>query len=1123
MLIPGITSAQETQTPASDTPQSPSTTEKAPPAVTPEEPVTKGLTAADAKALWEKLQQDSSIDDAVKESIQPKFDEAIADLELAATFHASAERFRGSLEAAPKEAEVKRQETSKLPTPEDAARVSKEFESAVDIQRELAAVKANLESLQDELDKVTTSLDSVRETRPSVVSTRQPEAQGELEIVRVELQNPDLSDQASAPGRIADRTLLQALEAKLTAELEMLKQEKTSTAAREELLEARSDSLTRQVENSASLVKELQAREQAELKREAQKAESVVTETKDLISKDDLQAQALVKEVTELKEKFERVAGYSSQMEEAQGDVANRLKRLNEEYQRLSKEFEVDGIGAAMVQVAFQLQERILDPNIYAVPRTTNLPSADSVRLDSIRTDQQLRDHGEVEKKFASRKSESIAKLLQTRFELLEKLKAQYKLLLPAAITFQANQHELERRITEIEGAISEKLIWLRSSPTIGVRDLVSLPSGIKWWFSEEHWGEFCTGISNAFSTDPIRFTLFLFVIIALLGMRPRLIGWLTDTGPKIRRISTDRYALSVEALTWTLLLAAPTAIILSFLGWTMTYADAPSAWLQSLAGGTATIARIAFVISFTSEICRPKGLGNTHFGWNQTTLKAIRKTVFRFGVVYIPAGLIACSTLYGETSSYGDGIGRISMMVAKLWIWFLLWQQFGGKQGLVAKLKKNQPNRLLTRTRLFWYPLLLCSPLFFFVLAARGYVIASINLSHGFAETIGVIVLGDVIYWMVLRWFSLQAKKLAVANRMERLIAARDAAEAAGETDEDLENEAITVPMEEDESLDLETISQQTRSLVRSLIGIGIVITIASLWSSSLPIAQQLRDYQVPLTDFDLLEIAKGFLVFGITWLLIKNLPGVLELSVLRAYSIESGTKYAIVSLCRYAIGAIGLMVITNVLNFDFTQFGWMAAALSVGLGFGLQEVITNFVCGLILLFERPVRIGDVVTIQGTTGTVTKIRMRATTITNWDRQEFVVPNKSLITDTILNWTLSASISRIVINVGVAYGTDTDQAREILLEVANDHPVIMQDPAPMATFEQFADSTLNLVLRCYVPDLGFRLRTTSELHTAVNHRFNQAGIEIAFPQQDIHIRSGIELLARSNTDNRAAS
>ena len=173
------------------------------------------------------------------------------------------------------------------------------------------------------------------------------------------------------------------------------------------------------------------------------------------------------------------------------------------------------------------------------------------------------------------------------------------------------------------------------------------------------------------------------------------------------------------------------------------------------------------------------------------------------------------------------------------------------------------------------------------------------------------------------------------------------------------------------------------------------------------------------------------------------------------------------------------------------------------------MQEVVTNFVCGIILLFERPIRVGDVVTVDGTTGTVTRIRMRATTITNWDRQELVVPNKTLVTSTFLNWTLSGTISRIVINVGAAYGSDTDQALEILLSVAGDHPAIMEDPRPLATFEEFADSSLNLCLRAYVPDLDSRLKTITELHTEIDRRFAEAGIEIAFPQQDIHLRSSV--------------
>jgi potassium efflux system protein len=168
---------------------------------------------------------------------------------------------------------------------------------------------------------------------------------------------------------------------------------------------------------------------------------------------------------------------------------------------------------------------------------------------------------------------------------------------------------------------------------------------------------------------------------------------------------------------------------------------------------------------------------------------------------------------------------------------------------------------------------------------------------------------------------------------------------------------------------------------------------------------------------------------------------------------------------------------------------------------------MFANFVAGLIILLERPIRVGDIVTVDDVTGVVSRIRIRATSITNWDRKEYVVPNKEFITGRLLNWTLSDKINRIVINVGLAYGSDTDRARELLLQAAKDHPLILDDPPSIATFEGFGDNSLNLVLRTYLPTLENRLEVIHELHTAIDQAFRKEGLEIAFPQRDLHVRT----------------
>ncbi|HID22506.1 MAG TPA: mechanosensitive ion channel, partial [Planctomycetaceae bacterium] len=269
--------------------------------------------------------------------------------------------------------------------------------------------------------------------------------------------------------------------------------------------------------------------------------------------------------------------------------------------------------------------------------------------------------------------------------------------------------------------------------------------------------------------------------------------------------------------------------------------------------------------------------------------------------------------------------------------------------------------------------------------------------------------------------------------------------------------------------------------------------------------------------------HLALCILIAFATAVAAKNVPGLMEMALLERLPFDPSTRYAITSLTQYAIAIVGIVLAFGAIGIGWSKVQWIATALTFGLAFGLQEIFANFVAGLILLFERPIRVGDVVTVDDVTGVVSRIRIRATTITNWDRKEFIIPNKDFITGRLLNWTLSDKVNRIVIQVGVAYGSDTDQVQKLLLKVATEHPLIMDEPAPSAIFDGFGDSTLNFTLRCYLPNLDNRLTVTHELHTAIDREFRAAGIEIAFPQRDLHICSVPESLASKLSDALSGS
>ncbi len=232
------------------------------------------------------------------------------------------------------------------------------------------------------------------------------------------------------------------------------------------------------------------------------------------------------------------------------------------------------------------------------------------------------------------------------------------------------------------------------------------------------------------------------------------------------------------------------------------------------------------------------------------------------------------------------------------------------------------------------------------------------------------------------------------------------------------------------------------------------------------------------------------------------------------RVTGMEETNLHAMGALMRYAILFLGLYIGVRSMGVQLDSLLVVMGAVGVGIGFGLQNVTNNFVSGLILLSERPVKLGDIVDVGGSLGTIERIGIRATTLRKFDQTQAIVPNGDLISQVVTNWTHDDRRVRIDFIVGVAYGSDTQLVRRLVNDVVTDNTSVLEDPEPRVLFVEFGDSSLNFRVLAYVGDIGDRLGTLSDLHFGIDAAFREHDIEIPFPQRDLHLRSispGVEL------------
>ena len=555
-----------------------------------------------------------------------------------------------------------------------------------------------------------------------------------------------------------------------------------------------------------------------------------------------------------------------------------------------------------------------------------------------------------------------------------------------------------------------------------------------------------------------------------------------------------------------TVLLAATWPVLLLLTSWLLTSAAPDDEFARSVSAGLVTLAYVMFVLSFIIHLFMAHGLAEAHFRVRREPLAFVRRHLRWFFVAALPIAFVL-ETMRAQQidQEWYTTTGRLFFIAAALGLAAFLAIVLRPSSPLLDAYLKQRRGGWLERLRYVWYPMVVLLPVGFAGMAVMGYFYGARYLTDRLLDTIVLIVFIMMIRAMFTRWLVVVQRRLAILERKKRDEAARDekspaATQQAGPSETKAQSEAT-----------ISQISQQTRQLIDAVTVALLLVGVWYIWDNVLPALAMLGKHPLwTLSDQEQITLGAltmALLVVVLTVVVARNVPGLLEIIILRRLPIDRGVRFAIITVCRYILVIIGVVVAFGKMGIGWSKVQWLIAAMTVGLGFGLQEIFANFISGLIILFEQPIRVDDVVTVGDVTGKVTKIKIRATTIRKWDQRELIMPNKEFITGTLINWTLSDTVIRREFPVGIAYGSDIRKAERLLREIAASNPLILKDPPPVVLFRGFGDSSLDFELRVFLAGMENYVPIWHAVNCAIDDAFRKAGIEIAFPQRDVHIRS----------------
>ncbi|OQK18482.1 hypothetical protein AU255_11900 [Methyloprofundus sedimenti] len=993
----------------------------------------------------------------------------------------------------------------------------------VNTKSKLRAVDDKLSKLETELNNLSLRPQKIRE-ETLIANKRLKQAKSDINIARLPAENK-YEYQAH---QINLNTLINAL----LAELKKLELEAESNPLQIRLNKLSQEQLTVQkkylqgiVEQQAALAEKLQLEKAETLEEELLKTERESAEKPAVIQKiiqDNIQSirnlQTIVRTINQYDHEIDKIEAYKRAIEEDFKNAEKKIKlaglnpilgrvlreqrnNLADNKQQYQEQFDISDVTSQISLALYKIEQR--------QKQLLNIPIELDLQLQQIRLDGYAADISPGETEGISLE---LQKLLNNQKDVLTELSNTYLKELRVLDDYKFANEQLLTQIDQYSSYLDERLLWVPSSLPVDLNYPLDVYHSMRWFISPARWLQFTQELLKAIDSKLFMSIFAGICWFLLLYVNTYIRKDVCAIREKVGKPFTDKIYYTFQVLVFNFIVVLPAPLMLMYISWLLSLLPFQEDFSRAIGAGLHHAAIVLMILQFFSRFLEDQGIAELHFGWQKKSVRLVRKQLAWLQVVIIPCIFLIYMTSANNAAEHSDSLGRLGLIVFTIVLLTFAIRLFMPGKGILNNYFIKNNNLWWANIRYFWLILFTCIPVTIFGFAIMGYYISALELQQKAIITLRMIFIAIIVHSLILRWLGLTKRELALKN-------ARTKSKSEGLKSQRSESSNVEKNIAVDnELLDIPKINEQTEKIVNALISTFLLIGFWLVWKDMLPAFSfidniVLWQQTVMINSVETLQavtLSNLIIASLYTFLIIIaviNFPGVMEVFVFRSLEIEAGSRYAINQLAKYALITLGFILVANELGGSWGKVQWLVAALTVGLGFGLQEIFANMVSGIILLFERPIRVGDTVTVDNISGRVSRIQMRATTIIDWDQKELIIPNKAFITNQLVNWTLTDSVTRVVIPLGISYDADVELAHKVILAAVSSTPLVLKVPEPSVFFLEFGDSSLNFSIRFYVSELAHRLPVTHDLHLRLIAALRQEGIEIPFPQRDLHIRS----------------